>query len=146
MAMHYNEDNIRKPCQEMEVGDKVTTKSRVISKTEIELAALLGGDYLGQFLSEKGAKENGWERQLVPGPHVIFVGYGLLIQNGFLKEVKAYMGTSDMKFERPVYCEDSIRMEAVVTSKKKSKQGWICEYDWTIRNQDNVTVAHGHNT
>lgn len=43
MGEHYIEDNWRKPIQEMEVGDKVTTKSRTITRTEIELLALLGG-------------------------------------------------------------------------------------------------------
>jgi len=66
-------------------GDKVTSKSRTITRTEIELLDLLGGDYAPQFLSERAAKENGWERQLVPGVHCLNVAYGLLIQMGFLK-------------------------------------------------------------
>ncbi len=145
MPEHYVEDDWRKPIQKMEVGDKVTTKSRTITRTEIELFALLGGDYAPQFLSERAAKENGWERQLVPGPHCINVAYGLLIQMGFLKDVIAYMGTSNMKFLGPVYWGDSIRVEAVVTSKKETAKGWLCEYDWKIRNQDTVDVAEGHN-
>lgn len=145
MGEHYIEDNWRKPIQEMEIGDKVTTKSRTITRTEIELLALLGGDYAPQFLSEKAAKENGWERQLVPGVHCLNVAYGLLIQMGFLKDVIAYMETSNMKFLGPVYWGDSIRVEAVVTSKKKTEKGWLCQYDWTIQNQDAVDVATGHN-
>jgi len=73
MGEHYIEDSWRKPIQEMEIGDTVTTKSRTITRTEIELLALLGGDYAPQFLSERAARENGWERQLVPGPHCINV-------------------------------------------------------------------------
>ncbi len=145
MPEHYIEDDWRKPIQKMEVGDRVTTKSRTITRTELELFALLGGDYAPQFLSEKAAKENGWERQLVPGPHCLNVAYGLLIQMGFLKDVIAYMGTSNMKFLGPVYWEDSIRVEAVVTSKKETEKGWICEYNWIIRNQDAVVVGEGHN-
>jgi oxepin-CoA hydrolase / 3-oxo-5,6-dehydrosuberyl-CoA semialdehyde dehydrogenase len=145
MPRHYIEDDWRKPIQKMEVGDKVTTKSRVITRTEIELLALLGGDYAPQFLSEDAARENGWDRQLVPGVHCVNVAYGLLIQMGFLKDVIAYMGTSNMKFLRPVYWGDSIRVEAEVNSKNKTDKGWICEYDWIIRNQDGVSVAKGHN-
>ncbi len=145
MGEHYIEDSWRKPIQEMEIGDKVTTKSRTITRTEIELLALLGGDYAPQFLSESSAKENGWERQLVPGVHCLNVAYGLLIQMGFLKDVIAYMETSNMKFLGPVYWGDSIRVEAVVMSKKKIEKGWLCEYDWTIRNQDATAVAEGHN-
>lgn len=145
MPEHYVEDDWRKPIQKMEIGDKVTTKSRTITRTELELFALLGGDYAPQFLSERAAKENGWERQLVPGVHCLNVAYGLLIQMGFLKDVIAYMGTSNMKFLGPVYWGDSIRVEAEVTSKKKTEKGWLCEYDWTVRNQDAAAVAQGHN-
>jgi oxepin-CoA hydrolase/3-oxo-5,6-dehydrosuberyl-CoA semialdehyde dehydrogenase len=146
MPKHYIEDDWRKPIQKMEVGDKVTTKSRTITRTEIELLALLGGDYAPQFLSERAAKENGWERQLVPGVHCLNVAYGLLIQMGFLGDVIAYMETMNMKFLSPVYWGDSIKMEAEVTSKKEVEKGWLCEYDWKIRNHEAKVVAEGHNT
>ena len=145
MGEHYVEDHWRKPIQNMEVGDKLTTKSRVITRTELELFAALGGDYAPQFLSENAARENGWKRQLVPGVYVLNVGYGLLIQAGLLKDVIAYMGTSRMQFLAPVYWGDSIRMETELTSKKKTDKGWVCEYDWTARNQEGVVVGEGHN-
>lgn len=81
----------------------------------------------------------------MPGVHCLNVAYGLLIQMGFLKDIIAYMGTSNMKFLGPVYWGDSIRVEAEVTSKKKTEKGWLCEYDWTVRNQDVAAVAEGHN-
>ena len=51
-----------------------------------------------------------------------------------------------MRFSAPVYPGDSIHMEARVTEKKQTNKGWICQYDWTIKNQDEVSVAEGHNT
>ena len=145
MGDHYIEDDWRKPIQEMELGDKVTTKSRTITRTELELFALLGGDYAEQFLNEKSARQNGWERQLVPGLHCLNVAYGLLIQMGFLKDVIAYMGTSNMNFLHPVYWGDSIKVDAEVAAKKETNKGWLCEYDWAIRNQNNIVVGKGHN-
>jgi acyl dehydratase len=109
------------------------------------LGALLGGDYAPQFFSEKAAQDSGWKTQLLPGICTVNIAYGLLIQAGFLSDIIAYMGTDNMRFHAPVYPGDSIRMEAEVTSKKKSKKGWICEYDWIIKNQDGVNVADGHN-
>jgi len=129
----------------MKIGDKIITKSRTITKTDIELGALLGGDYAPQFLSEKAAQDSGWKTQLLPGICTVNIAYGLLIQAGFLSDIIAYMGTDKMRFHVPVYPGDSIRMEAELTSKKKSKKGWICEYDWMIKNQDGLNVAEGHN-
>lgn len=145
MARHYLEDSWRMPIQNMDVGDRLTTKERIISKTDVELFALLGGDIAPQFLSDKAAKANRWKAQLVPGLCGLNIAYGLLIQAGFLADIIAYMGTTDMRFLAPVYPGDSIRMETEVTSKKKTKKGWICEYNWTIRNQDGMAVAEGHN-
>jgi len=145
MTKHYIEDDWRKPIQKMEVGDKLTTKSRTITRSEVELLVLLAGEYAPQFLSEGAARADGWKTQLVPGPLSLSVAYGLLMQAGFLNDVIAYMGTSDMRFLAPVYPGDSIRVETEVTSKKRTEKGWLCEYDWTIRNQDEVAVGEGHN-
>lgn len=146
MAKHYMENDWRIPVQKMEIGDKLTTKTRVITKTEVELFALLGGDIAPQFLSEKAAQDSGWKTQLVPGLCSLNIAYGLLIQAGFLTDIIAYISTSNMRFLAPVYPDDSICMETEVTKKKKTEKGWICEYDWTIKNQDEKTVAEGHNT
>jgi acyl dehydratase len=145
MAKHYIEDSWRMPIQKMEIGDKLTTKTRIITKTDLELFALLGGDIAPQFLSEKAAQANKWKTQLVPGLCTLNIAYGLLIQAGFLADIIAYIGTTNMRFLAPVYPGEAIRMETEVTSKKKTRKGWICEYDWTIRNQDEVAVAEGHN-
>lgn len=145
MAKDYTEDSWRTPVQKMEIGDKLITKWRTISRADSELFALLGGDYAPQFLSEEAAQENGWKSQLVPGLCSLNIAYGLLIQAGFLQDVIAYMGTKNMEFLAPVYPGDSIRMETEVTSKKETKKGWICEYDWIIRNQAGVAVATGLN-
>lgn len=145
MSKRFIEDSWRTPIQKMEVGDKIITKSRTITKTDIELGALLGGDYAPQFLSEKAAQDSGWKTQLLPGICTVNIAYGLLIQAGFLSDIIAYMGTDNMRFHAPVYPGNSIRMEAELTNKRKSEKGWVCEYDWIIKNQDDVNVADGHN-
>jgi acyl dehydratase len=145
MSKRFIEDNWRTPIQKMEIDDKIITKFRTITKTDIELGALLGGDYAPQFLSKKAAQDSGWKTQLLPGICTLNIAYGLLIQAGFLSDIIAYMGTDNMRFHAPVYPGNSIRMEAALTSKKKSKKGWICEYDWIIKNQDGINIADGHN-
>lgn len=146
MGKDYVEESWRTPIQDMEAGDTFKTRSRVITRSEVELFALLGGDVHPMFLSRDAARENGWKDQLVPGLCALNIGYGLLIQAGFLKDVMAYMGTDHMRFLKPVYPGDAIRMETEVTGKKQTAKGWICEYDWRMINQDETLVAHGHNT
>ncbi len=142
---NYIEDDWRTPIQKMEIGDTLITKYRTITRTDVELCALLGGDYAPQFLSKRSAIEAGWENQLLPGAFTLNIAYGLLIQAGFLSDVIAYIGTDNLRFHAPVYPGDTIRVEAEVTNKNKTKKGWMCEYDWKISNQDGVIVATGHN-
>jgi acyl dehydratase len=77
MAKRYNENDRRIPIQKMDVGDGVTTKSRVITRTDVELCAIMGGDYAPQFLSDQAAKENGWKAQLLPGVITLNIAWGL---------------------------------------------------------------------
>ena len=145
MALVHREDDWMKPIQTMEVGDRLITKLRPLTRSEVELQALLAGEYAPMFLTEEGARANGWKTTLVPGLLSLSIGYGLLMQAGFLRDVIAYMGTTNMRFLAPVHPGDAIRMDVTVTSKKRTDKGWICEYDWTILNQNDETVGEGHN-
>ena len=147
MGQQYIEENIQKYIQNMEAGDKLVTKSRVITKTDLELYAISTGDTHPMFLSEEYARSLGWKTQLVPGLLSYSIAIGLLIQSGFIADVIAYMGTDKLRFLAPVYPYDAIKVEAEVLSKKETKKGnWICSYKWVIRNQNDEAVAEGENT
>ena len=143
----YTEENMQKHIQNMEVGDKIVTKSRVITKTDLELYAISTGSTHPMFLSEEYAKSLGWRAQLVPGLLSLSLAIGLLIQSGLAIHVIAFMGTDKVRFNAPVHPYDTIRVEGNVLSKKKTEQGnWICRYKWVIRNQNDEAVAEGENT
>lgn len=143
----YVEEEMWKYIQDMEVGDKLITKSRVITRTDLELYAISTGDTHPMFLSEEHARAAGWKTQIVPGLLSYSIAVGLLIQSGFIADVIAYMGTDKMRFLAPVYPYDTIRVEAEVLSKKKTKTGnWVGSYKWVIKNQNNEATAEGENT
>lgn len=145
--MEFFEEDMQKHIQNTEVGDKFVTKSRVITKTDLELYAICTGDTHPMFLSEERAKAFGWKTQLVPGPLTFSIAVGLLIQSGFISDVIAFLGMDKVRFNAPVYPYNSIRVEAIVISKKKAKKGnWICNYKWQIKNQNEIVVAEGENT
>ena len=143
----YVEENMQKHIQDMEAGDKFVTKSRVITKTDLELYAISTGDTHPMFLSEEHAKSFGWKTQIVPGLLSYSIAIGLLIQSGYISDVSAYLGTDKMRFLAPVYPYDTIRVKTEVLSKKKTKSGdWICSYRWVINNQNNEDMSEGENT
>ena len=63
----YIEESMQKYIQNMGVGDKILTKPRVITKTDLELYAISTGDTHPMFLSEEYARSFGWKTQIVPG-------------------------------------------------------------------------------
>ncbi len=146
MAQLYNEEEMQRHIQNMDIGDRFITKSRVITKTDLELYAISTGDTHPMFLSEEQAKAAGWKNQLVPGLLTFSIAVGLLIQSGYISDVMAFMGTDKVRFNAPVYPYDTIRVETEVLSKKQTKDAnWICSYKWIVRNQNDEAVAEGEN-
>jgi len=141
------EEEMQQHIQNMEIGDKFITKSRVITKTDLELYAISTGDTHPMFLSEEHAKAFGWKTQLVPGLLTFSIAVGLLIQSGFISDVIAFLGTDKVKFNSAVYPYDSIKVQTEVLSKKQTKSAnWICSYKWIVTNQNAEAVAEGENT
>ena len=142
----YIEENMRKHILDLEVGDKVVTKSRVISRTDIEHFAIATGDPAPAFISKEHAKAAGWKDQLAPGLLGYSIAVGLLYQSGLIVDA-IYMGTDKMRLLAPIYPDDAIRVEAEVLSKKQTSKGnWVCSYRWGIKNQNGEAVAEGENT
>ena len=147
MVKQYIEENLKKHLQDMEVGDRIVTKSRVITKTDLELFAISTGATHPMFLSEEYAKSLGWKTQLVPGLLGYSIALGLLIESGFISEATAFMGTDKLRFLAPVYPYDTIRVEAEVLSIKQTKKGNLVGiYKWVIKNQNDEAVTEGENT
>ena len=142
----YIEENMRKHILDLEIGDKLVTKSRVICRTDVEQFAILSGDPAPAFISEKHAKAAGFEKQLAPGLLGYSIAVGLLYQSGFIVDA-LYMGTDKMRFLATIHPDDAIRVEAEVLAKKQTSKGkWVCNYKWVIKNQNDEAVAEGENT
>ncbi|MEM2960584.1 MAG: MaoC family dehydratase [Candidatus Bathyarchaeia archaeon] len=144
MANLYMQENLQYNILKMDIGDKFVTKSRVITRTDLELYAVCSGDYHPMFLSDEGAKNYGWQGQLVPGLLVFSISVGLLIQSGFLDGIIGHLGMDNVKFIAPVYAYDCIKVETELVSKRQAKNGsWICAYKWVVINQHDKAVAEG---
>ena len=147
MGKEYVDQEHWVKIQDIDVGDTFITRSRVITRSDVECFATSNGFTLPFFLSERAAKEAGLESQLAPGLLTASLCVGLLIQSGFIGTVIASMGIDQLRFTQPVYVYDEIRVEAEVTAKKQTSKGtWVCSYKWTVKNQRNEGVASGINT
>jgi len=62
VAQLYNEEEMQRHIQNMDMGDRFITKPRVITRTDLELYAISAGDTHPMFLSEEHAKAAGWNK------------------------------------------------------------------------------------
>jgi len=143
----YVEEEWQKYLPDLEIGDRVITKPRILTRYDLESFAILTGDPNPHILDEEIAKADGWKGQLAHGFLISSIGLGLLFQSGFIKKASVYMGTDKMKLLAPVYVNDSLRVDVEVLTKKQTRSGnWICSYKWLIKNQSDTAVAEGENT
>lgn len=148
MTKHYVQENLEVHIDEMDIGDTLTTRPRVVSATDIELFAAYTGDPGPGFLSSKWAQEKGFKDRVAPGLLTFSLAVGLLWQSGFISHVIAFLGTDKVRFITPVYPGDTIRVQVEVLGKRptKSPDRMICNYSWQVINQDNDVLAEGENT
>lgn len=145
MARVYKEEPMEKLVK-MEIGDQLITKSRPLTKTDLEMNVSVNGLYHQAFCTEEGAKKSGWREPVFPGYVALNYAIGLLIQTEVPILTIGYLGIDDLKFTAPIYPGDAIRFEFVLTHKRQTKGGnYVIEYDFKVRNQDEEVCIEGHN-
>jgi len=140
--------------QQMEIGDKFATPSRIVTKTDIDSFCAISNMRFPLFLSDQHALDDEEINQLVklkgaivPGQLSFAIFMGNLVNSHILDDVVFQLGTDGLKWPAPAYPFDELRTEIEVKNKKPTKVGTIIiEFDWWLKNQDDVVVCQGHNT
>jgi acyl dehydratase len=68
--------------------------------------------------------------------------------SGVLDDVVAFLGTDNLRFVKPAYIGDSLRVMVELKDKKFSKGGsrGTVHYEWRLVNQNDEDVVRGLNT
>jgi|GEM_PF-544260 len=140
--------------QHMKVGDKYVTSSRIVTRTEIENFCAATGMKLPVFASDEWVKASpehqalGVKGSVAPGQFAMAIFLGNLITDGLLDDVIVQLGTDKVKYLAPVYPYDTLRTEIEITGNRVSKSGTqvIVDYEWAVKNQNDVIVEQGENT
>jgi len=140
--------------QQMEIGDKFVTPPIMVTKTDIDNFCAISNMRFPLFLSDQYAVNDEEINQLVklkgaivPGQLSFAIFMGNLVNSRLLDDVVFQLGTDGLKWPAPAYPFDELRTEIEIKNKKPTKAGTvIVEFDWWLKNQDNVVVCQGHNT
>ena len=135
-----------KRLADRDIGERyVTSETRLITPTELDMFCNITGMRGDAFLSDEGARSFGMKSRVLPGAMSLAILFSLL--GGFL-EGAIFTGLNNMKLLGPVYPYDRLKAETEILGKKETSKGdrVFLTYSWVLKNQDEVTVAQGENT
>jgi len=135
-----------KRLAERDIGEKfVGSGTRLVTPTELDMFCNITGMRGDAFLSDDFARSLGMKSRVLPGAMSMAILFSLL--EDFLQGA-IFTGLNNLRLLAPVYPNDRLRAEVEVLGKRETSKGdrVFVTYAWTLKNQDDVTVAQGENT
>jgi 3-hydroxybutyryl-CoA dehydratase len=136
--MHY---------EELNQGDKITTRRRVVTGTDIDTFAIMTGAINPLFLEDGFGKKLGFKGRIAPGILTLALATGLQYATGLFDDIIAFLGIDKLKFLAIVNPGDTIWAEAEVTAKKEiDGDRGIVNFRWLVKNQEERPVLEAETT
>lgn len=130
----------------IEEGDTSVTGGRTITEADVRNFAGVSGDFNHIHLDEERMKESMFGEPIAHGMLIMSAATGLIWQHRTEAErdaVVAFYGIDDLRFEKPVYTGDTIRveMEVIETHARSGGAGnGTVTYALEIVNQEGEVV------
>lgn len=133
--------------EEFNIGDRFSTRSRLITGTDVDLFAALTGATNPVFLDDECGREMGYKGRIVPGMLTLSLALGLQYGAGLLDHTRAFLGINSIRFLAPLTPGDAIKCHTEV-AKKKDMEGdsGIITFNWACENQDQNTILQAEAT
>ncbi len=136
----------RKHFEDLRVGDTLHTHRRTVTEADVVNFAGVSGDNFYAHTDELAAKRSIFERRVAHGYFVLSAAAGLFVDPGE-GPVLANYGLESLRFVKPVYPGDTIRVRLTVkqkTAKETPKDGvpqGVVAWDVEVTNQNDEPVA-----
>jgi oxepin-CoA hydrolase/3-oxo-5,6-dehydrosuberyl-CoA semialdehyde dehydrogenase len=136
----------RKHFEELEIGETLITHRRTITDADVVNFAGISGDFFYAHMDDIAARESIFERRVAHGYFVLSAAAGLFVDPA-PGPVLANYGLDDLRFVKPVYVGDTIRVRLTCKRKtaKEDREGQIPQgvvaWDVEVSNQDGEAVA-----
>jgi oxepin-CoA hydrolase/3-oxo-5,6-dehydrosuberyl-CoA semialdehyde dehydrogenase len=136
----------RKYFEELEIGETLLTHRRTVTESDVVSFAGISGDFFYAHMDDIAAKESLFERRVAHGYFVISAAAGLFVDPA-PGPVLANYGMESLRFVKPVYIGDTIRVRLTCKQKtvKEDREGQIPQgvvaWDVEVTNQDGELVA-----
>ena len=136
----------RKYFEELRIGETLITHRRTVTEADVVNFAAISGDHFYAHTDEIAAKDSIFEKRVAHGYFVLAAAAGLFVDPA-PGPVLANYGLDNLRFIKPVYIGDTIRVK--LTCKRKTAkppredeqpQG-VVAWDVEVTNQDDEAVA-----
>jgi oxepin-CoA hydrolase/3-oxo-5,6-dehydrosuberyl-CoA semialdehyde dehydrogenase len=136
----------RKHFDELRIGDTLLTARRTVTEADVVNFAGVSGDHFYAHMDDLAARRSIFERRVAHGYFVLSAAAGLFVDPGE-GPVLANYGLESLRFVKPVYPGDTIRVRLTVKQKtaKETPPGGVPQgvvaWDVEVTNQNDEAVA-----
>jgi 3-hydroxybutyryl-CoA dehydratase len=133
--------------EELNEGDKITTRRRVVTGTDIDTFAIMTGAINPLFLEDGFGRRQGFKGRIAPGILTLALATGLQYATGLFDDIIAFLGIDKLRFLATVNPGDTIWAEAEVIAKKEiDGERGIVSFGWLAKNQEERPVLEAETT
>jgi oxepin-CoA hydrolase/3-oxo-5,6-dehydrosuberyl-CoA semialdehyde dehydrogenase len=93
----------QKYFEDLQIGDQILTKKRIITSEDIDAFAALSGDHFYAHKKETDFSGTMFEQQVAHGYFVMSLSAGLFVDGSELGPVLLNYGIDELRFTKPVY-------------------------------------------
>jgi acyl dehydratase len=132
--------------EDFEIDASAESVGRTITEADVAAFAALSGDYNPIHTDEEYARRGAFGRRIAHGALIFSVSTGLAMRISPPNEaLVALLGIDNLRFTRPVFLGDTIRLRTRVTEKQERdpKRG-IVTFENTVLNQRDQAVLIYH--
>ncbi|MBC7947365.1 MAG: MaoC family dehydratase N-terminal domain-containing protein [Chitinophagaceae bacterium] len=111
---------IEKYFDEFLLGENRVTKGRTITETDIVIHAGQSGDFFPHHMDEEWCKTQPFGKRIAHGTLIFTIAIGLTAD--FVNEVAMTYGYERLRFTKPVFIGDTIKVTVTVKDLKEHKK------------------------
>ena len=136
---------VKKFFEEFEVNDKRCTHGRTVTETDIVLHAGQSGDFFPHHMDEEWCKTQPFKKRIAHGTLIFTIAIGLTAD--FINEVSMTYGYDRLRFIKPVFIGDTIKVSVTIKDKKDHKKpnlGLVIELVEVFNQQEELVMVCEH--
>jgi acyl dehydratase len=137
--------SVKKYFEDYTIDHKRATTGRTITETDIVIHAGQTGDFFPHHMDEEWCKTQPFKRRIAHGTLIFSVAIGMTAD--VINEVSMTYGYDRLRFIRPVFIGDTIRVSITIKEKKEHKKpghGLVTELVEVLNQQQELVMVCEH--